>query len=188
MAFLQYHMGRAVVVRIDQEAVHPPNLTVGGVHVIAPAGHGLADRDNRVGDGPQPVRHPHRDSHTGDGTADAQAADVAVSLDRLRRAIAAQVAVVLHDLNIRGRVKPAELGEGAPQPGRAIHRFGHLDRHKPAFLRPVLRLYGQVRDRASGWSKMIRITSPQKPSEQYAWAPIVNSVSAATAAAASRWR
>jgi hypothetical protein len=50
MPLLEEHMGHMVVSRVDDQALDPPDIAVGGVDVLVPAHGHLAQRDLVLGD------------------------------------------------------------------------------------------------------------------------------------------
>src|SRR6185437_13477651 len=100
------------MVRVDGEALHPPDLAVDGEDSVVGSHFGLAERNGVADDDRRPVAEAHADPHAGGRTADPHAADVAVALDRCRLTVAAAVIYPFRQVDLLGWLEPLELGEG----------------------------------------------------------------------------
>jgi hypothetical protein len=123
MPFGEEHVGHVMAVRVDDEAMDPPDLAVGGVDPVAAADLEFAGRDGVGGDLGAPVA----------------AIAVIGPEDRLLRAVGGVLDGALDELRLRGGVERGELRHGAAklQPGRG--GVDQVDGNKPGGFRRVLR-------------------------------------------------
>ncbi len=152
---LEQHVGHPVVTRIDEEALHPPDLAVDGVDRVTGPHLVLTQRNNVFDHRPAVSWRGH-----GAGVDElSRAADAGECLAtdavcQARAEDATDVADALigcvQDLALLRMVKLVELRERAAQPDLAVRRLGQVGGDEPPGLRPVPVLDDQVGDRLSG--------------------------------------
>lgn len=140
MPLPEQYVGNPVVVRIDEQALHPPDLTIEGMDVLTGTYLCFTRRDNLLDNEPGRPRHGgtagglHAEgpngswSHHGHG----------------RPRVAA-----FYSLFVLGVAELAELGEGATQPDFAGRGVDQVQGDKPAGMPPVPGLDDKMRDRIS---------------------------------------
>ena len=127
-------MGHPVIVRIDQEAPHPPDLTVDGMDLVPGPYLVLTHRNNVFDERPPAFRNvPEILEPTANGRQ-------CVTADVIDKA-AAQDANVAYafvgfvaELALFSGVELVELREGAVQPDLAVRGLGQATRNKPRGL------------------------------------------------------
>ena len=122
-------MGHLVIVWIDEEALHPPDLAIESMDMLTRTYLCFTDRNNIFDDGP-PVCQVRAIFHTDEATA--------------------HVRQTFHHVALRGVFEPVELRERTAQPDLTGRRVDQLERNKSAGLPPVPRLDDKVGDRSSG--------------------------------------
>jgi hypothetical protein len=116
-----------VIARIYDEAPYLPDLAIKGMDGLTPTYLCFTQWDNVVDDDRRAVSQAHADSHAGSRTADPQATDAAVALDRLGLAVPAPVSEILHQVGFLREVELAELRDAAAQPDLAGRGVGEVD-------------------------------------------------------------
>jgi hypothetical protein len=146
-------VGHPVVVRVDEEALHLPDLTVDGVdRVTGP--HLVLTQRNNVFDHRPAVSWRGRRAEVEEPAADGDDFVAAAAVYHARAEGGTDVAEVLNgcvgDFALLRVVKLVELRERAAQPDLAVRRLGQVGGDEPPGLRPVPVLDDQVGDRLSG--------------------------------------
>ena len=150
---LEQHVGHPIVARVDEEALHPPDLTIDGVdRVTGP--HLVLTQRNNVFDHRPAVSWRGHGADVHELAADGGQCVTTDAVCQTRAEDATDVADVLigcvGDLALLRVVKLVELRERAAQPDLAVRRLGQVGGDEPPGLRPVPVLDDQVGDRLSG--------------------------------------
>src|SRR5262249_10660893 len=81
MPLLQQHVGHVLVVRVDEEPLHPADLAIDGMDMLAVTDLCFAVGDHLLDEGPPAVRCAHADAHTGYRATDPHGTHVTVAMD-----------------------------------------------------------------------------------------------------------
>jgi hypothetical protein len=137
MALLEQHVAHLVIARVDEEALHPPDVPIDGMDTVTGAELYLALRDNVLNDRLGLYR---LGAHAG-----------AEEIDRAGWRVCPTAAVhASHKVPFLGAIELVELCARTAQPDFPGRSLDQVDRNKPGGLLLVAGLDHKVSDRISG--------------------------------------
>jgi len=146
VALLEKDMRHVVIVGIDNESLHPPDIAIGGMYVFAAANLHLARRNTVLNDHLGTACHT-RATHP--YATQAAAEPVVGPRERLPSPVAHRLSRSGQEMCLLGLSQRVELSRAAPQADLLGARVNQVDRDQSTLSLPVLRLDDQVRENAS---------------------------------------